>query len=361
MNNCLFQPANTCKKAVERILELKVARGQRGGIALIMLIAFMVLAVPTVVAANMVADQLVRSSMVYNERLTAAYAVESGVELAMAKLLDEEFRDALVPGDDSVDLPSFEINGKNVDVTITVAEVGNPLKEKGADIALVLDNSSSVYGERMDYLKAASHNLVDAFDLEGSDGRIRMGVVRFATRARPVVEMTDVDVHGVDEPLHVGINGLYRSNSSNIVAALKGGADLFDTGMGDQPDAPNLIMLVTDGNDPFNGLPAIENAAASSGAEVFAIGVAKGVSSETLSAIAYDPNPVDPLDPDAGHVFHVDDFSELVTIIDQLVAVVEAKAWVYAIESVTADGITLRAYARLNPDGTVEVVSYQGY
>ena len=44
-----------------------------------MLIAFMVLAVPVALAGDQVADQLVRSSMVYEDRLTGNYNAASGV------------------------------------------------------------------------------------------------------------------------------------------------------------------------------------------------------------------------------------------------------------------------------------------
>ena len=332
-----------------------------------MLIAFMVLAVPLVLSATQLSDQLVRASMVYNTRLVAGYAADSGVELALAKLADPTFRDSLIPGE-SVDLPPLVINGHEVDVSIELSVFspgGDAIEGGDADIVLVLDNSGSVSNEMPDLILAAN-TLVDAFDPQGSEGRIRMGVVRFANNADSVVEMTDVDVHGFSEPLHDGINGLTSGGSTNIVGALEVGSAQFANGIGDRPEAPNLMMVITDGNDTIEregeaeedlgALPLIRAAAESSGAEVFAIGVGSNVSFETLDAIAYDPDS--PLD-DTGHVFSVNDFAALLTIIDELVAAVEASAAVYFIESVPADATAIRAFISITPDGTIEILSYQ--
>ena len=98
-------------------------REQRGGIALIMLIAFMVLAVPIVLAALQVSDQLVRSSMVYDNRLVSGYAASSGIEVGIANLSEESFRDTLVPGEPPFVLPKLELNGKEITVSVSALPV----------------------------------------------------------------------------------------------------------------------------------------------------------------------------------------------------------------------------------------------
>ena len=357
VNNCLFQPTHTDKKAVESILELKVARGQRGGVALIMLISFMVMAVPIALAANQVSDQLVRSSMVYEGRMTGSYNAASGVELALANLLDEEFRDTLVPGDDPVDL-SMEINGKEVFVEITTTVLGKDAFEGGesgsADIVMVLDNSQSIVELELLDLKDAANAIVDAFDLAGSEDRMAMGLTRFSDASEGLVEMT-VD----PTQLHSGIDNLETWNAdlpggTNIMAGILGGVDQLSTGLEDRPEVSKVLIFITDGNDTNDSDGKVEEIALfaeTSGAEIFAIGVGSNVSPETLCAIAYDPEPADaePADADCpytGHVYHLDDFVELLLIIDGLVEEVigsAATASIYVIESTTASGSNLRA------------------
>ena len=99
-----------------------------------------------------------------------------------------------------------------------------------------------------------------------------------------------------------------------------GGADQLSTGLGDRPEVANILIFITDGNDnQGNTRSQIASAAGTSGAEIFAIGVGSEVSLATLCAIAYDPLPEDALCPDAGHVYHTDDFDDLQLIIDELV------------------------------------------
>ena len=110
-----------------------------------MLVAFLVLAIPMVTAANQVTDQLVRSSMVYDERMTASYNVESGFELSVSKILDDISNfTGLIEGD-SVAVAPFSLNGTEVTSAITLVQAGNPAAEGGlADIVMVLDVSGSV-------------------------------------------------------------------------------------------------------------------------------------------------------------------------------------------------------------------------
>ena len=78
------------RKTVGRLLGWKLAGEQRGGVALFMLLAFMVLAVPLVLAATQVAGQLARNSQVYESRLAESYADASDVEYAISEILNPE-------------------------------------------------------------------------------------------------------------------------------------------------------------------------------------------------------------------------------------------------------------------------------
>ncbi len=326
----------------------------------------MVLAVPTVVAANQVSNQLVRNTAVYNQRLLVTYAVESGVELGLASLLDKDFRDVLVPGEHPVEL-SMQINGEDITVEISAFSPGEDGggESESADIVMVLDNSASIDTDELVDLKYAANTMVDAFTLEDADGRMAMGLTRFAGSSEGLVEMT-VD----PDQMHSGINALIAgalglAPKTNIVEGIVGGADQLSTGLGDRPGVANILIFITDGDDKYYHTPNdISSAAEASGAEIFAIGVGSNINMDTLYAIAYDPFPDDALDPDAGHVYHTDDFDDLQLIIDELVEeilVAAATASIYVIESVSANGSDIRVYVSVAPDGTATVLSYQSY
>ena len=131
----------------------------------------------------------------------------------------------------------------------------------------------------------------------------------------------------------VGI-GLSRTVAcfTNIVAAITGGEAQFGTGLGDRLGVPNMMIVITDGDDTTgNSYSDIEAASAASGAEIFAVGVGpeSDVSPETLFAISYDPdNPgavFDGANPDpyySDHVFHTDDFTDLINLVNEIVTAV---------------------------------------
>ena len=147
--------------------------------------------------------------------------------------------------------------------------------------------------------------------------------------------LLDKNLEG-NTPLHDGINGVVQSscNGNCIVSGINGGASQFNTGLGDRINAPNIMIMITDGdNAPGNSEVAIANASANSGAEIFAIGVGSSVSMDTLNAIASEP--------DADHVFTTSDYSALLGIIDDLMTAVDASLGIgilVIIESVSPDG-----------------------
>ena len=247
--------------------------------------------------------------------------------------------------------------------------------EAYADVVLVLDNSGSISSSELQDLKQAASAIVDAFQLDTTDGRIRIGVARFRGSNASVVGMTDVDIHGVDEPLHDGINSLVQGgpdldSGTNIVVGVEGGGAQFSTGLGDRPEVPNLMIFVTDGNDNRgNTLQQIEDAALASAAELFAVGVGS-VNQDTLNAIASDP--------DSDHVFYTDDFDGLLALVNDIVsaALDAAKKVVtvaggtsagsavsagrlYDIQSLAQDGASIRSRVLVTPEDSVEMLSWQ--
>ncbi len=77
-----------------------------------------------------------------------------------------------------------------------------------ADVVITPDVSESEDDDDLDDLKVAANQIVDSFNLDTTDGRVRIGLLRFRGSSESVVGMTDVDDHGVSEPLHNSINGL---------------------------------------------------------------------------------------------------------------------------------------------------------
>ena len=249
--------------------------------------------------------------------------------------------------------------------------------EAYADIVLVFDNSVSVSPSELTDLQNAANTLVDRFKLDETGDRIRMGATRFAGSSAPLVDMTDVDVHGADETLHDGINslswfgGLLLGLGTDIVDGLNGGGAQFSTGLGDRPGVPNLMILITDGNDNAgNTIQDIEDASAASGAEIFAVGVGSDIGTSTLDAIASDP--------DSDHVFFTADFSGLLGLVDEIVAAaLEAAKQVvtvqggaseaalatggtlYDVESRAPDGSAVQSRVLVKPNGEVEVLSWR--
>ncbi len=102
-----------------RLARCRLARGERGGPATLMLIGFIVLAVPLTVAAIQTAGQISRNSRVYDGRLTGMYSAGAGVELVLWKILsDPTFNDDLTELDPTTQL-TVENNDETVDVTVT--------------------------------------------------------------------------------------------------------------------------------------------------------------------------------------------------------------------------------------------------
>ena len=131
------------------------------------------------------------------------------------------------------------------------------------------------------------------------------------------------------------------------------------------------MIFITDGNDTTgNDADAITAAAAATGAEIFAVGVGNGVSASTLDAIASDPDP--------DHVFTTGDFQGLLDLVDAIVdAVFDASKTVftvqgganadavvfspviYDLDSGVQNGVSIHSRVVLQPDGTVEILSWQ--
>ncbi len=215
---------------------------------------------------------------------------------------------------DTYDAPPVQA-GEPVTLKFAVPDQPPPPDCGLLDVVLVLDVSNSLDDQEFADLKDAAHQLVSAFPLDAVDG-VRMGLVRFRGTSASVRTMTD-DVGS----LHGGINSLSRNGvgtGTNILAAVQGGGGQFTNAVTDRP-APNVIIVITDGNDSTGHSDAtIAAAAAATGATVIAVGVGDEVSLSTLIAIAH---------PDDASVFSTETFNPgLLGLVNALAAAACAEA-----------------------------------
>lgn len=349
--------------------KLKRFRSERGDIALVFLLMFMVLAVPLASATVQFSGQLIRNSQVYNDRLSGGDSARAGIELALWHLRnDEEPPEEL----------SLAINDGTTNVTLDEGTTTADLSEFAyADFVLTLDVSASISSSMMQDLKEAAHALIDAFQLESTNGRIRIGITKFRGDTASVTTMTDdpLDLHG-------GIDGVNATSiftcffnpgspacTTNILLAINGGAAQFSTGLGDRPEVPNLLVVITDGNDTAgNDIDDIEDASEGASqdgvAEIFAVGVGGGVDQDTLDAIATEEDnafhvndfggePVEECDPDSPFLMN------LITCIVQAVNDSALFGTLYDIQSVAPDGSCILVHALLTPEKETIILSWE--
>lgn len=319
----------------------KLWHGQ-DGVSMLIVLGFMALSVPIVTGFLSFTSTLSHDSRVKTNIVQAQYSAQGCTQHAAYRLNNEaNYATNLAIGVPNV----YNFDG----CTITVTKVSTSVSAENAyaDVVLLLDVSGSVDAGELVYLKEASNTIVDGFDLENTQGRIRIGAIRFRGNSESVTDMTDVDVHGVSEPLHDGINGLAQggpglNSGTNIVSGLNAASAHFSTGLGDRVDppypVPNIMVVITDGNDTAgNSDGAIKNASDNTGAEVFAVGVGEDIEGGTLTAIASDP--------DAAHTFTSSEYSGLLAIINNIVT---------AIYGASAIGTTFTIQS-ISPDGTVSI------
>lgn len=318
-------------------LRNKLWRRQEG-VAMLMVLGFMAISIPVVTGFLALTGTLSKDSRVKTDILTSQYTSQGCTQHAAYRLNNEPgYADSFVVNPVQV----YTFDGCTITVEGGVTVVAS--EAAFADLALVLDVSGSVDDDELDDLKVAANDIVDAFSLSTTEGRVSIGVTRFRGSYEVVQGMTDVDLHGTSELLHDAINGLQQggpglTSGTSLVAGLQGGGATYATGLGDRIDppypVPNLMVLITDGNDSEgNGIDDIIAASTATGAEVFAIGVGTGVNVGTINAIASQPSNT--------HSFTTGTYAALSAIINDIVAAVYGASGLgtlFTITSVSADG-----------------------
>ena len=123
----------------------RLGTSQRGGIALIMLIGFIGLAVPITIASIQTSAQLSRNSRVYDTRMAGMYNSGSAIEVALHQILsDPNFDDGLTPGNPSKPMTA-DANGETVDITITKLFTSSSVEGQGLVVTkMVMPTSTPV-------------------------------------------------------------------------------------------------------------------------------------------------------------------------------------------------------------------------
>ena len=174
---------------------------------------------------------------------------------------------------------------------------------------LVLDGSESINSTEFEAMRSFADGLIGHFTISPADAHA--GIVQFASEGQGIIEIgLSSDPVAIASAIStmtqiVGITDIQEG----IALAQQ---ELTASG---RPDVPHVILVLTDGvhNEPGDPIAEAE-AARSLGTEIFAIAVGPKLDIDQLNAIASDP--------DGEHVFSVDSFETLATILDPLVLVV---------------------------------------
>lgn len=105
------------------------------------------------------------------------------------------------------------------------------------NLCLVIDRSTSMQGDRLDYVKAATHQIID--DLEDQD---ILGIVAFSDRAEVLMPSRLLD----DRPrAHARVSSIWASGGTEILHGLKMGLEQLRRFHRD--DVVSHLILLTDG------------------------------------------------------------------------------------------------------------------
>ena len=175
--------------------------------------------------------------------------------------------------------PPRVVLGETVDVELSI-EGACPRVRGDADIALVIDVSGSMIGEKIDAAKAAARDFVDTIDFVD----MRVALVAFNQAAVLAQPLTANPVN-----VAVAVDGLQAGGGTNIAVALDEARREL-TGPRRRPSAASVVILLTDGGSA--AAPALQAAqlARLEGARIFTIGFGAGAAEDLLRQIASAPD-----------------------------------------------------------------------
>lgn len=177
------------------------------------------------------------------------------------------------------------------------------------DLVLVLDGSESINWAQFGLLKTFTGDVVAALEIGPSDGHV--GIVQFAGEGEGVVE---VALTGDLATIQAGIAAMAQIvGVTDIQEGIALGQGQLTTNGRD--GVPHVMVVLTDGahNEPGD-LEAEATAAKAMGTEIFAIAIGDGPKLDQLTQIVSGSAET--------HIFEVDDFESLVTILGPVIEVV---------------------------------------
>ncbi len=147
-------------------------------------------------------------------------------------------------------------------------------EEASLALALVIDKSGSMAGEKLDLTKQAARATAEV--LPPSD---QIGVIVFDSQARPVVQLQRASNR---QRIANDIGRIQASGGTNILAGLREAVDE----LGAATARKKHVILLSDGQSPYDDIPDLVDAARAARITISAIGVGDGADQTMLKMIA---------------------------------------------------------------------------
>ncbi len=147
-------------------------------------------------------------------------------------------------------------------------------EEASLALALVIDKSGSMAGEKLDLTKQAARATAEA--LPPAD---QIGVIVFDSQARPVVQLQRAANR---QRIANDIGRIQASGGTNILAGLREAVDE----LGAATARKKHVILLSDGQSPYDEIPDLVDAARAARITISAIGVGDGADQTMLKMIA---------------------------------------------------------------------------
>ncbi|CAH1788337.1 unnamed protein product [Owenia fusiformis] len=194
------------------------------------------------------------------------------------------------------------------EVFVTACDVGTSCQGP-ADIVFAVDASGSIRAEDFATMKSFLSNTISEFQI-GPDN-IQVGLVSFSDDG--TIEFHMNRYHDKDQLLTAVDNFEWRGRATHTAQALMlARTQMFRQENGDRRIAPNVLVLVTDGVSTVN--PDEVNPEALelriSGTDIFTVAIGNLIDEGELKKIASDP--------DEEHMYGVDNFDSLGSILNSL-------------------------------------------
>ncbi|CAH1788564.1 unnamed protein product [Owenia fusiformis] len=182
-----------------------------------------------------------------------------------------------------------------------------------ADIVFIVDESGSIDNESFLQMRSFLSTVVSRFNI--GEELVRIGIMTFSNQEniRARVNLNEYVASDIQDTIRTWIRGDLAATA--ISDALEFALNtMFQEANGDRPNAPNLIIFITDGeSNPKEDarLQRVTDDVRARGITVFAIGVGTEINEGELRLMATDP--------DRDHLFNVTNFESLNQISQALV------------------------------------------